>query len=163
MSEIDVHTEPIKELRRRLDIYMKEFHQEHGLINNRMTWYVMSQSFLAIAVASAGQKDNKLWWLVVVIPVVGLLVSFVTYRSVSAALEVQDILKKKKDKLINSFNINHNYNSEQLAIVIEPWGIRDEDVQKGGMLGPKFIPQVVIGFWVVVLLVSLLQIVLQIV
>jgi len=155
MSEIDVGAEPIKELRRRLDIYMNEFHREHNLINNRMTWYVTSQSFLAIAVASAGQAGNTLRWLVSAIPVVGLLISVFTYMSILAALSVQETLKKKKDELIDGFFRQQQYTQDQQAVAIEPWGIRGSGVQAYGMIAPKVIPIVMLGFWILVLVCPL--------
>lgn len=155
VSEIDLQAEPIKELRRRLDIYMVEFHREHSLINNRMIWYVTSQSFLAIAVASAGQESNNLGWLVTVIPIVGLLISVLTYISILAALSVQETLKKKKDELIKSFSEKNIYTIEQRAIVIEPWGIRGLGVQKYGMISPRLIPLVLMAFWLLILVRTL--------
>ena len=159
MSKItDVRSESIKELRRRLDIYMNEFHREHNLINNRMTWYVTSQSFLAIAVAGAGQANHSLVWLVSVIPIVGLAVSGFTYASILAALSVQETLRKKKDELIDSFFAQNDHTEEQKAIAIEPWGIRGGGVQKYGMYAPKFIPIVMMVFWILVLVVPRLYV-----
>lgn len=158
---MNLQSTPVKELRRRLDILMTEFHREHGLINNRMTWYVTSQSFLVIAMASAGQERSTLEFLKFVIPGVGLLLSIFTYASILAALAVQETLKEKRKKLVNDFTNKHPHKDDELAIWIEPWGIRDPgnqttilginiNVQNWGMYASRFIPIVLIIFWITV-------------
>ena len=131
---------------------MEEFHREHSLINNRMGWYTTSQSFLAIAVASAGQAEHNLTWLVWVIPVVGMAVTVVTYASILAALSVQDTLKEKRLTLTTRFFDQHSYTDEQKTIILEPWGIRDGRVQSRGMWAPRSIPILMFIFWSAILI-----------
>lgn len=162
VSEINLDAEPIKDFRRRLDIYMKEFHREHNLINNRMTWYVTSQSFLMIALAASGQRANKLQFLVFIIPIVGLLITIFTFMSINAALSVQKTLKEKREKLTEYFfrcNANKNYNEYQKEIILEPWGIRGQGVQKNGMIAPKAIPIVMGVSWFVILVLIFISLI----
>ena len=152
--------EPIQELKRRLGIYIEESRREHDLINNRMTWYVTSQSFLAIAVASAGLEPNALKYLMIVIPVVALLISVLAYTSIWAALAFQITLKNKKGRLVNNFIVHHRedfeanfgeLNNETLKIIEEPWHIRGWWVHPLGIMAPILIPPVLMAFWILML------------
>ena len=154
LQEIDLTQPSVLELRRRLDIYMKEFQREEDFINKRMTWFVMSQSFLAIADAAAGQQGNSLWLMTILIPFVGFLFAVLAHFSIRSALDYQQIVRKKKDELITRFNQDHNYDAQQLAMVIEPWGLRDPDALGSDNVAPKAIPFILAGFWIVVLVIA---------
>ena len=134
---------------------MKEFHREEDFINKRMTWFVMSQSFLAIADAAAGQQGNRLWLMTVLIPFVGFLFAVLAHFSIRSALDYQQKIRKKKDELITHFNQNQNYDEQQLAMVSEPWGLRDIDAQRSDNAPPKAIPLILAGFWIVVLIIAI--------
>lgn len=43
-----------KDAKHLIEIVHREIHYEHGLISNRMSWYVTSQSFLMAAFAVVG-------------------------------------------------------------------------------------------------------------
>ena len=153
LQEIDLTQPSVLELRRRLGVYMKEFQREDDFINKRMTWFVMSQSFLAIADAAAGQQGNSLWLMTILIPFVGFLFAVLAHFSIRSALDYQQIIRKKKDELIAQFNQDHNYDEHQLAMVIEPWGLGGPNA-KGSNSAPKAIPLILAGFWIVVLLIA---------
>lgn len=68
---------------------------------------------------------------------------------------------RKQEVLLRQFSDEHSHKDFERAIWIEPWGIRDPgsqttifrikiNVQNLGMYTPRFIPLVLIIFWIIV-------------
>jgi len=154
-TEIDFTFPPVVELRRRLDIYLQEFHRENDLVDRRMTWFVMSQSFLAVADAAAGQQGNRLWLMTVVIPLVGFLISLLARFSIRASLDYQQGILTNARELVTQLQRDNGYDDQQLAAVVGPWAQRDPRDWRGKTLASRTVPLILAGFWIVVCVVAI--------
>ncbi len=129
-----------------LNLIHKEIHNEHGLISNRMNWYVTSQSFLMIAFTNAGGAGFRFWWLSAgFIPIVGILLSLIIWRSENAAQSAMEILRKEEFSLLG----------EQPLSVL-PFGRMPLWIHQSGMFPSKFIPILFIFAWFLAWILALL-------
>jgi hypothetical protein len=123
-----------------IEILHKEQHLEHGLISNRMTWYVASQSFLLTAFAISGGLGNEFKWLAKwVLPPLGLLISALFFASILAALKTMALLR---DEVMSTFEQN-----PQLPRGI--YGIRPPWVRFWGMMPPRAVPVIFGVAWII--------------
>jgi hypothetical protein len=80
-----------------------EIQAEHSLISNRMSWFVMSQSFLMTAYAvSWGQGHTWPIFFHIMLPTLGATLSLIIGQSVSAALGSQSALLKLQAETLNN-------------------------------------------------------------
>lgn len=140
--------EPILNSKELYELIDQEVHREHNLISNRMTWYVTSQSFLMAAFAVSGSQNHSFKWLSKpFLPVLGILTSLITLRSLIAALVAMDKLKKdKKDILIKSTDL------QKIKSFKERFMESDADwIHVLGMTPPVLIPMIFLFSWFVIL------------
>jgi hypothetical protein len=71
-----------------------EIHREHGLLSNRMNWYVTSQSFLIAAFAVGGNSGYTLHSLSQLIPFIGIAVTATIMLSITGGLLAMYHLRK---------------------------------------------------------------------
>ena len=82
------------------ELLISEAHQEHTLMNTRASFYLVSQSFLLIALGAASTSDNDAREaFTLVLPIVGIATSFLVSCSILAAIISQYRLKKRLYKL----------------------------------------------------------------
>jgi hypothetical protein len=80
---------------------------EFDLIAGRMSWLVISESFIfsAFATAIANYRPDHpaargLWFLAWVLPFVGMFLAVTVYLAILAALSAIDTLKKQRDRMM---------------------------------------------------------------
>ena len=122
------------------DMLHEEMHREHGLISNRISWYVTSQAFLMTAFAASGSQGHDFRWLANwFLPALGFVISLLIAKSVHAALRAMGLLQGEVKKLFDN-----NMDLEKA-----PFGIRTPDIHSEGMLAPTWIPRVFMLAWFV--------------
>lgn len=72
-----------------------EIHREHGLLSNRMSWYVTSQAFLVGAFAVGGNNGYAFRWMSYLIPVVGIVITTLILLSIVAGLLAMTRLRRQ--------------------------------------------------------------------
>lgn len=122
-----------------IEIVHREIHYEHGLISNRMGWYVTSQSFLMAAFAVVGgDLHNFLWLAKWFIPPLGIFISIVTLVSISAAVMVMSRLRNEEKCLIEK----HDPQS--------PFRLLRKHTHGMGLLPPVSIPSLFLIAWILI-------------
>jgi hypothetical protein len=78
-----------------------EIHAEHTLISHRISWYIITQSFLMTAYAIAGGSNQWQQYFQFAMPVIGILLSELARWAIWAGSEVQnDLLNIESDLII---------------------------------------------------------------
>ena len=127
-----------------IEVVHREIHYEHGLISNRMSWYVTSQSFLMAAFAVVGGAGHNFLWLAKgLIPPLGIVISLIIWISLLAALVAMHRLRAKERALINL----HDSTS--------PFGSLHKRTHLAGMSPPALVPFVFLIAWIVVWIMTL--------
>jgi hypothetical protein len=85
-----------------LKAYSSEIQAEHVLISHRMSWYATSQAFLFAAYAAGGRGNDLKWVLLIGMPVVGICLSILAFKSIMAAITVQNDLIDNQTQFIAS-------------------------------------------------------------
>ncbi len=126
-----------------IEIVHREIHYEHGLISNRMSWYVTSQSFLMAAFAVVGGYLHNFPWLAKwFIPPLGILISFVTLVSIGAAVLVMSRLRRKEKDLIDRYDPQ------------SPFRLLRKQTHRLGLLPPVSVPLLFLIAWIMIWLSS---------
>jgi hypothetical protein len=80
---------------------------EFDLISGRMTWLMISESFIfsAFATAIANYRSDHpvvdtLWYLIRILPFIGMLLTVTVYVAIVAALSAIDKLKRQRDRMM---------------------------------------------------------------
>ena len=136
-TRVTIPLEPYKRYCRQLD-------KEDTLIDQRLNWMIASQSLLF---AALGLTNNSLFSIIsIVVPIVGLCVSYFVGISVRAAVSSY---YKYSDKLVRacSPSADTEFHFPQLH--------RDEKNIRRGFKSALVLPWVFLGAWVIVLLWSL--------
>ena len=133
------HVLSLEEAKCLIEIIHREIHYEHGLISNRMNWYVTSQSFLMAAFAVVGGYQNNFLWLAKwFIPPLGILISIVTLVSISAAIMVMSRLRNEEKCLIEK----HDPKS--------PFKLLRKETHLMGLLPPVSVPPLFLMVWILI-------------
>jgi len=74
----------------------EEIHREHGLISNRVNWYVTSQSFLVAAFALCGDPNYRFDWMGWLIPSIGIGITVLMLASIIAGLVAMKRRRKEE-------------------------------------------------------------------
>lgn len=135
------------------EIVHREIHAEHGLIANRMLWYMTSQSFLMSAFILSGATPNHsvhayFWFARWLIPMLGILVSMVIHRSLRAALQAMEILRNEAETIEKDHGLR--------AIPFRALHKKAPSIHPDGIWPPKILPIVFLFAWVVVLICALM-------
>src|ERR1051325_11188359 len=129
----------IEEAKCLIEIIHREIHYEHGLISNRMSWYVTSQSFLMAALAVVGGYLHNFQWLAKwLIPPLGILISIVTFVSIIAAVMVMSKLRNEEKCLIDK----HDPKS--------PFKLLRKQTHRMGLLPPISVPSLFLIAWILI-------------
>jgi len=129
----------IEDAQRLIEIVHREIHYEHGLISNRMSWYVTSQSFLMAAFAVVGGYMHSFPWLAKwFIPPLGMLISVVTLVSIGAAIRVMSELRNEEKCLRNK----HDPRS--------PFKLLRKHTHVMGLLPPVSVPLLFLIAWLMI-------------
>ena len=118
---------------------------EFDLIGTRMTWLVISQSFMFATFATAAANvalpnrefSTVLKYLVVMIPVLGVTFAILVGLAIGTAHSVAIEMKNQRDKLINEL-------PENLRITLVP--SRDKAHQNGN-LPAAYVPWLLVAAW----------------
>jgi hypothetical protein len=120
----------------RFELIHKEIHREHGLISNRMSWYVTSQSFLVAAFAVGGNYNYRFQWMSRFIPVLGIAITLLIGLSILAGVGAMMRLRKQEFAISNVF--------EDAPIYLH-WL---------GMAAPCLIPVILLSAWITALVLG---------
>jgi hypothetical protein len=122
-----------------------EIRSEFGLIANRLSWYVTSQSFLVTAFAiSRGIGFNWFSWFSTLLPALGLISSVMIFPSIVAASKTIDLWHQRYKQFLEQ-----NPEFKQAFDLHRPsW------IHTLSLLFPTLIPPLFGLFWVVILTAS---------
>lgn len=133
---------------------------ELNLINHRMTWLTVSQSFLftAFVALTTGNptKPSRFYeictaTLKILIPSIGFFISLSVYIALWAAILVLDDLLLSRGKLYNGLN-----KSNFLSVYV-PVLHNKKHTHRWGSYPPKIVPLILILGWTLVLIIIFLQ------
>ena len=85
-----------------LNFYRWEVQHEFNLLNHRISWYILSQSFLITAFSvSVGYKVNDGNWLIQwVLPILGISTSLLVVPGINGACDTIDMWVRKQRKFL---------------------------------------------------------------
>ncbi len=126
----------------------EEIRAEHGLIANRLTWYVTSQSFLVTAFAISRGNGFKWhpWFSTHLLPAIGFCISLLVFPSIAGASATIRLWHQKQ---MDFYARNPDFAS---AFRLE----RKRWIEERGLLFPKVMPFLFGIFWGIVFACSLL-------
>ena len=132
----------LDDLKYALDRCEKQIELELSLVSARMTWLVISQSFLVGAFVAAGNVQPRAFGLSVqaVVSVVGLLICVWVRTGVQAALRVVDLRKEDRRTLLEVL-------SAEFKIALTAVNTRDKEHEDGNR-PPRMIPTMLIVAWI---------------
>jgi len=117
-----------------------EIHREHALVSHRMNWYVASQAFLLTAFATGANKEHFIIkYIPLLIPIIGFVISAVSWLAlVAALLSIEKLHKKQKIRCHDS-------------VFIKFWYTGRPYIHRLGTLPPLIIPFLFMISWVIVI------------
>jgi hypothetical protein len=122
-----------------LKLIHSEIHYEHGLISNRMSWYVTSQAFLMTAfMAGGGDGHSYQSWSKWFIPIIGILISALIWFAIVAALSAMKRLRKQEFELL-----------QRKALANLPYRKMPKIIHFTGMTPAAVIPIIFMVAWIV--------------
>ena len=117
-----------------------EIHREHALVSHRMNWYVASQAFLLTAFATGANKEHFIIkFIPLLIPIIGFVISAVSWLAlVAALLSLEKLHKKQRIRCRDS-------------VYVEFWYTGRPYIHRLGTLPPLIIPILFMISWVIVI------------
>ncbi|MGK7887118.1 MAG: DUF29 domain-containing protein [Crocosphaera sp.] len=126
--------------------------EELNLINSRMSWLLISETFLVASYATLingfepqyYEVINKLFWM---LPIAGMVLSIVALISILSAEAVLVYLGYKEGQIMEEVNAIYEY---EIAEVAGNWDDRVQNLKWtiiGGSIPHLAIPLSIIGFW----------------
>ena len=126
--------------------YCREIDKEDNLIDQRLNWLIASQSLLFAALSLSDKPITG--FMVWIIPIVGMGVSFVVGESVRGAVAS---LNQYRNNLIKA--CPKEWDKEKCF----PQLHRDQKNLYRGLVSPRALPWLFLGAWTVVLLMVLIN------
>jgi len=123
-------------------LWNRRNHQDN-LVHTRLNWLIAAQAFLIIAFFNASGLDDPPWWVLLSIPIVGILSTSLVYKSILAGIATY---KDVRDKL---HNVIEFHESEQVkkeyskTLLVRDWS----EIIRGGFLPCLIVPCVFLAFW----------------
>lgn len=137
-----------------LDFCRWEVQHEFNLLNHRISWYILSQSFLITAFAvSVGYKVNGGNWLMQwILPILGLLTSILVIPGINGACDTIDIWMRKQRQLLFKYKDGH---LKDFIISRDDFTLLSEDkIHVGSYYFARYLPLTLIATWVVIWLLT---------
>jgi hypothetical protein len=141
------------------EAYRDYLKHEDNLINNRMTWLILSQSFFfttyALAISrlsdSTGETNTKIETFLNSVAVLGIIVGLATFLSILSALKAIEGLKLRwKDHAFSETSENAKFIKEK-ARLPDLTGGGNSFAATFGFFMPMIMPLIFVGIWSVIL------------
>lgn len=140
---------------KRLD---EQIHIEYDLMGQRMSWVVISQSFLfsAIALTANSSVDISMRKVIellrLLVPFVGILSCLFSMAAILAARSVINRLKSLRNSLEDSLNLQNGEDG------FDKLGVRQTEWQHSfGYFPTSFLPFTLICVWLIILVAVILK------
>jgi hypothetical protein len=132
--------------------------KEFTLVSDRMTWMMISESFIFGTFTAAVVHFNPthplryaVLSLLAMLPFLGISIAVLAFRAINAAHTAADRLKDRREQLEKVF-------SGQLNVELVSSKL---DTHAVGNLPPKYLPPIMIATWIILLSVVVIQITLS--
>jgi hypothetical protein len=137
-----------------LNFYRWEVQHEFNLLNHRVSWYILSQTFLITAfVVSIGYKTDNFNWFKIILPVLGILTSIIVWRGIDDACETINMWVSKQRHFLQ--NENKNKRLDVFMIRRDYYKELSEDKAHGrSLLSAKLLPWIMGLMWFVILVLT---------
>jgi hypothetical protein len=151
-AEAKARTVEIEAKRLALQFHRNEVMFESSLLNNRITWFVVVQSFLLTSFSVAiGQKFSRVNWLAqILLPGMGILTSVLIIPAINGACSTIDLWLDKQRVLLNE-------SKDQLKdFFIWRDGAKpgEDPVHVTSYYFARWLPWITIMFWILVALLT---------
>lgn len=149
------------------EAYRLKILAENDLINQRMTWFIVLQSFLFIstAIASGSEKMEPFILLVFMgASIIGAISAYLAFISIGSAL---DAIVATRDRWVGNFakidiDVDSNPNTNPYGLLPAlTGGVHGDTLSESGRRMPKLLPISIITFWAIVFSCSLLTLLLS--
>ena len=134
-----------------LNFYRWEVQHEFNLLNHRISWYILSQSFLITAFSvSVGYKVNDGNWLIQwVLPILGISTSLLVVPGINGACDTIDMWVRKQRKFLFENNKDGQLN-ELIISRDENIALSEDKIHISSYYFTRFLPWILIGTWLVI-------------
>lgn len=134
-----------------LNFYRWEVQHEFNLLNHRISWYILAQSFLITAFAvSVGYKVNDGNWLIQwILPILGISTSFLVIPGINGACDTIDMWMRQQRKFL--FDNNKDERLKLFIISRDNNPVLSEDkIHVSSYYFARFLPWALIVTWIAI-------------
>jgi ABC-type transport system involved in cytochrome bd biosynthesis fused ATPase/permease subunit len=138
-----------------LKFYRSEITLEFTLLGQRVSWFVMVQSFLITAFAiSTGYKNEGFnWFSKIVLPLIGMLTALVVIPGVTGASDTIDLWLRKQRKLLR----DHRQELEDFINSRDELAhLADDKIHTRSHYFARYLPLLTFVMWLAILILAIL-------
>ena len=138
------------------DELVRSVDREHGLISNRMSWLIGSNSFLLVPIAIVigdGKLTDVESLFAIFCTLLGVAISWSLEIPIRGAHETIDVLRDRQSELLRiakakGFSHYHFGHPDYQIPAIPALRVREQEIHKRSGRIEKLLPRVLVVFWV---------------